>query len=670
MNRVWQSLLQTYSTSSTSVSHTTASSNVISAFLESAVISRNAGTRQLALSRQTWLTVFDDYMNRFDDAKSKPMRQVLLSLVKIMRYQQEDASSIHAHVVDATIPHLVLQGTRSKVKASMMAIEVFVKKNAILPTDLISMIVKWLANNHKKWASLLQDDCQALSIDISLFANESLDHSTENDWAKDAASKIFVLGLVSWGKYMDAASPAGSTLATFFDSVRSSSCSEDDAQKLSSTWAAPVRYVMLQNMDSLETMSNQILHPLFKVDPHGFNCFINTLPLKNILDSGTTDAPLEELIVLFAALQIGKKIGLVHEDCTFDHCITQNSGRPAYSVADYDPKAKSKRVGTDESVVVKSDVIGEFLLHRESSIRGTALSLLVIAASTTKPITSAAVRAILRGLPYMHAESEAYSRGEILHLTRKLIIRLKGGVVEDQIPLAKNANMENGPQKGSVRSDGETRAFLNAYLDFLIADLRPGASYPRHITALKALVLILGSGLDSRVDPAIISKIPGQNNRWMFDMKIFKPSLLRSLVDLLLDAYDDVRDTSLWIMKMFPREILMGGFSQNPGEPFGQVPQLTDALARAEQLASNTSRADHAATVACLYDLLFFAATVNRSDKPESQWWETKAGVVDRLLTKLEQKLLIQGGLFNSTMRDAPLHGFLSALRYAPRAKR
>lgn len=315
---------------------------------------------------------------------------------------------------------------------------------------------------------------------------------------------------------------------------------------------------------------------------------------------------------------------------------------------------------------MKSDVIGQFLLHRESSIRGTALSLLVTAASTTKPITSAAVWAILKGLPYMHAESDAYSRGEILHLTRKLITRLKGGLVEDKLKLSKVAGVENEAQKNSARSEGETQAFLNAYLDFLTTDLRPGTSYPRHITALRALVLILDSGMDSRIDAAIIRKSPGQNNRWKFAIEVFKPSLLRSLVDLLQDPFEDVRATSLSIMKMFPRDILMASLPRTPEQSLGSVPQLTDALTRAEQLASNTSRADHADTVARLYQLLFYSATVNRSKEPGTQWWESKAGVVDCILRKLEEKLSLAGGLFNSSMRDAPLHGFLSALRYMP----
>lgn len=245
------------------------------------------------------------------------MRQVLLSLVKILKSQGVDMPFLQSQVVDATLPNLILRGTRSQVKASMMAIDIFIRKQAILPAELISLIGNWLVNNHIRWTSLLQDDCEALSIDISRFVNRSVDNSTESSWAREVASKIFVLGFVSWGRHLDTASTAGSALTAFIENLQPSSCPGQNAQNLSSTWVAPVRHVVLQNMDALETMSNQILHGLFKTDPHGFNCFINTLPLTGILNSDMADAPLEELILLFGALQIGKKIGLVHEDCMF-----------------------------------------------------------------------------------------------------------------------------------------------------------------------------------------------------------------------------------------------------------------------------------------------------------------------------------------------------------------
>jgi hypothetical protein len=312
---VWQSLLETYSTPSISYSHMTAVGNTVSAFLDCGIDSQHEGTRHLVRSSQAWLAVFEVYMNRFDEAKSKSMMQVLFSLVNILKHDQTDAQLIRSKVVDATIPSLILRGSRSQLKASMLSIEVFIRKNVIRPTELIMLVENWLVQNAQRWTHLLQEDCKALSIDISQFTSKPRSDDSRGSAMEDTA-KVLALGLVSWGRNLDFASPAGSALGAVFQSMQTSSREGNaEAQNLSSAWVAPVRHVVLQNMGTLEMMSNQILYPLFKVDPSGFNYFMHALPLKDILAGDMTHDSLPELTLLFSALQVGKKIGLVHEDC-------------------------------------------------------------------------------------------------------------------------------------------------------------------------------------------------------------------------------------------------------------------------------------------------------------------------------------------------------------------
>lgn len=305
-------------------------------------------------------------------------------------------------------------------------------------------------------------------------------------------------------------------------------------------------------------------------------------------------------------------------------------------------------------------MIGRFLLHREPRIRVAALSLLVTALSTTKPFTIAATTAILRGLPSLHAESDSHSRGEIMSLTRKLTTRLTSGILKEQDVLEADQRADN-ELPGSAKSETETKAFLHAYIHFLQQDLSVTASYPRHISALKAIRILLVSGLDSRADvepPKYETDI-----RWKFHVDIFTPSLLRLLIDLLLDPFEEVRQTSISIINLFPRQVLLGGLQTESGQTANGM-RLTDALARAESTASNTSRADHADTVARLYQILFSAALPSNSTEASGDWWATKLSVVDTILTRLEKRLASPGGMFNSSLREAPLHGYMSGLRY------
>lgn len=313
-------------------------------------------------------------------------------------------------------------------------------------------------------------------------------------------------------------------------------------------------------------------------------------------------------------------------------------------------------------LVLKSEVVGRFLFHNEPKIRVAALSLLITGLSTVKPLTTSATNAILRGLPSMHADSDAYSRGEIMSLTRKFIIRLKGGVIKDEDALEASQSVSGQQNAGPSRSEEETRKCLEIYIDLLQKDLCVTASYARHISALKALNLLVISGLDPRADiPPAKSEV---QTHWKFHFEVFSRSLLRLLVDLLLDPFEEVRHTALSIVNLFPRDILFGASSNTANQQVAIGMRLTDALSRAENTASKTSRADHADTVARLYHILFCAALSEDSSHASSDWWSTKFSVVDKIITNLEERLSSPKGLFNSTMREVPLHGYISGLRY------
>lgn len=307
-----------------------------------------------------------------------------------------------------------------------------------------------------------------------------------------------------------------------------------------------------------------------------------------------------------------------------------------------------------------------------------ALSLLITASSTTKPISSEALKAILLGLPALHADSDAQSRGNILTLTRRLLVRLRSGIQtsersimhqtqgtslpvvdKDTRQLKRRRSIED---EGNVEESGfDSRIFLKEYVSFLEGDLQPTASYQRHIMALKALSLVLQSRLDPRVNAPTAIKSERDVVPWRFSLHILQPHLFRLLVDLLLDPFEEVRATSLSVLAMFPLETSQIAPLLDKESP---MLQLTGALSKAEHLASSTSRADHADAVARLYHVVFSLAHTS-SDTSAQQWYDSRCGVVNFILSKLEEKLSHPGGLFNSSMRDAPLHGYISALRLA-----
>lgn len=200
---------------------------------------------------------------------------------------------------------------------------------------------------------------------------------------------------------------------------------------------------------------------------------------------------------------------------------------------------------------------------------------------------------------------------------------------------------------------------MEHYVDFLEKELLPTASYQRHISALKSISLVLKTGIDPNA-----THVPEEEQvLWRYKVNILRPSLFRLLVDLLLDPFEEVRATALALIGLFPRHLSSQAKHSAFDGGLVVAEKLVTALSRAEALASGTSRADHADTVARLYHALYSTAKDGHETGAVDSWYSTKIGVANEILRRLEVKLSQETGLFQASVRDAPLHGHTSALR-------
>lgn len=610
-------------------------------------MSRNAKTRALSLSHEIWLAVFEVCLLRYEDASPKPIKQVLTCLVRVLKQQNgtEDAALSRRGAVDLMLPSIVLSDPRSRIRASLLALEQLVRDNVLLPSQLAPLLYDWFAAHHARWIPTLRPHCDALSIETAHYTSTTPRRYDECDEQRKLESTIiFTLSLLTHATNPGYAPSAASLLALLYKKAAAESRTTDGTS-VPFSWVHPVRHILLQSMDSLEAVSNAILAPLLSADIDGFNAFVSHLPINAVLSGDMKLAgSIDELILLFSALHIGKSAGFVHEDCKYplspdsDAALTKCSdayGKPVPALKGKDP------------LILDSKVLGQFLLHTEPIIRISTLSLIIAANYVTKPLSVAAMDTILRGLPSMQADADAQMRQKIMSLIRKLMVRLRG-----------SANS----LRSTVKSDLEhEKTFLQNYVDFLESELRAGISYQRHIAALQSLSIVLNTGIDPRVKGTANTKIEREGSPWRFQLDILRPRLFRLLVDLLLDPFEDVRGAALSLLSLFPRDS-ESRLLNDTQEQFDTVEKLVKAASRAESLASHTSRADHADTVARLYHAIFASASVGRSSS--QFWYGTKAAVVDTLLGKLDRKLGQAGGIFSSSIKDAPLHGYVSALRY------
>ena len=132
-----------------------------------------------------------------------------------------------------------------------------------------------------------------------------------------------------------------------------------------------------------------------------------------------------------------------------------------------------------------------------------------------------------------HAEVDAKARNDFISVIKRLCLRIKGAIarmhkasgsatadISDQI-FPKPHNRPYDDEKDLFEKQ---KWFVSWYIDFLVREMQPTASYQRHITALKIMHYIVHIGLymmntvsfsysrhqhhltnDARISPSVVS---------------------------------------------------------------------------------------------------------------------------------------------------------------------
>jgi hypothetical protein len=297
----------------------------------------------------------------------------------------------------------------------------------------------------------------------------------------------------------------------------------------------------------------------------------------------------------------------------------------------------------------------------------------VSSASTTKPISQETFKLLQRHLAAYHADHDAKFRNEVLAHSKDLINRVKYVIIVATRSLEKieakppprtvNGLPFKAAEKQKKNSDNLITdkkeaeevlewhtSFLKWYIEFLKGELVPTASYQRHITALKAFLPVLklgkhASGSDDSLDLDVARAI------------FTSTTCMRLLLDLLMDPFDDVRETAAAILIMVPDGVVSDRLPDEHQD--GRAPTLLDWLqtfcAKATILASKTGRADHGNGAARAQGIL-------------CSWLSAKEPqilLVTETLERLEAKLAqAKTDLGRAAVSDS-IHGDFASLGYA-----
>ncbi|KXT12951.1 hypothetical protein AC579_4056 [Pseudocercospora musae] len=433
-----------------------------------------------------------------------------------------------------------------------------------------------------------------------------------------------ILGWLGRGEF-------GSTIATTISAVLDKLEDEDSAetqrpasQYSGLIWLEPLQDVCRQGTIHSDDLRAHLFPVLFKRRFEHFVAFLECQGLTRfpLLTDGSDLAvpseakPSDDL--LYTALQTGKDLGLLLE--------TNND----------------QIACTPSMVFLPITYIVGLLFQSSRSARLTGLSLLTTSPSATRALSQRALQSLRRALAVFVADVDADFRSEVFGALQRLVDRMRSitKVLSQQT---------SSPESAEAAQVLETHQdFLKWLQRFLIQELRPSASYQRHISALKGLSIMARSGLDSAVPAESWTKSARGETRWTFHIKVLTRDLQRQLIDLLFDPFDDVRQTAASILRFYP------SVSANDNSP--GVHEL--ACERAEKKMYLSGRADQADGVAHLYALMHQSRVADQSSSVDEQ------DQLSNLVDKLEKLLVIAEHDLATAVERYPLHGLLTSLRY------
>jgi hypothetical protein len=292
----------------------------------------------------------------------------------------------------------------------------------------------------------------------------------------------------------------------------------------------------------------------------------------------------------------------------------------------------------------------DILAHSSQEARSSAVSILIASPSTTKPYSVASLELLRKHLPAFYADGDAKFRYDVLGYSKNMITRTQGAIfgltrdLDRRTRKSKNESCNSGAEEEHDKLQHLLQlhnSFLDWYYEFLKNELIPTASYQRHITALKAMEFILRPSHHGNQNKAINA---GQS------LHLFDTVWLRCVLDLVMDPFDDVRETAASLLILLSSKDIRDVTSVLP-RPMLQ--ELEEFCTRASQLAGKTSRADHSDGLARSYQILY-------------QWapsQERKLAIPATILADIEAKLSAAETDLASAVLEAPIHGGFAALR-------
>ncbi|CAN9333095.1 unnamed protein product [Alternaria alternata] len=587
----------------------------------------NAYAREAILDDSVWMRTFNIYLQRSGDAKGKSMRQMLLVLTSVVTKDQSlRANELRRRATSSFLDIICEREDRIKVKPALQGLAHFLLRDVISITELIGL------------------------FDVQL----------------KRTSRTVFKSFLAWVVHHDTALSTGHLIKNYLLQARRLADYDERGNdgSISPFWIEPVVQTLQDWPDRIQEFRTHVFPHCFLPNLSEYLKFLaylhfeshvpheNALPSQLYQAGGHTSSlgEMEEFRILLAAIATGKELNIVKDN---------------------DYRVQSDIEIRDGALYLPDNVPGAWMADPHPEVRLAGMFLCVYSTSVTRAISGGILQALRRNLFHLHTDTDANFRREVHGYTQKLFDRLrastatlaksrfKGGASsQTRLPFPKTSSGSHGSiaQHGEQDPLSESLAFIAWYIQFLEWELRPTASYQSRITALRSITIVLRSGIDPGVPFTSLSKSAQGQLNWTHELRIGNTKLCRSLLDLILDPFDDVRDAAASVLQL----CLVALPRTDQERTLSMIPRF---LARAEATMLRTGRADQADGVARAYGMVFALAS-DESNIFAGSHFSSKQSLFEHLKTQLQDTLNLAHADLSKAVDGRPVHGTFAALRY------
>lgn len=280
-----------------SLAHGAATWNALYGFLELSSISSDARLRELSFASKTWIGVFELFLSRSQNTKTKPLKQFLHTLTKLLSRQPDPAVqlSLKEHAVTSTIAMIIDPNDFSLVKPAFQVLEHFLHKGVIVSFDIIREVARIYT---------IGTGSNTLNVRISREESGKLNPESLSSIETLTLIEAFASRVFECLKYPDIAPIAGRLLQSFFKHSQDSKIGDCPYNNKAPLWVAPLREFIDNEPSLFEICEAHVLPGLLDLSFDDTLGFLETLPVQALQEGNVESLTILEIQLCLSVLKI------------------------------------------------------------------------------------------------------------------------------------------------------------------------------------------------------------------------------------------------------------------------------------------------------------------------------------------------------------------------------